>query len=102
MDELIAFTKRHHGELGLLPESVLRRWFETYKDTILVARSGGKIVGFGLYQEWPDFINFICVCGNGSQAENFRALLKGRHLLPRKKICFFDETAMKARTICRQ
>ena len=82
-----------------MPDDILRKLFETYKNTTLVFRDNGEIKGFAIYQEWPDRLNFIAIAGSGSQQENLRAMLKGRKNLPDKMICYFDEKTVQLKTM---
>ena len=103
IDDLIKFAKANHVGFANVRDDFLRRMFETYKDTTLVNYVDGKIRGFGIYQEWPDLLNFICIVGNpeGDKIQNIIALMDAKENIPDKKIVFFDETKMRLR-ICRQ
>lgn len=115
VDKLIEFARKHHPGFEGMPEKTLRALFETYKKTTLVwyekvecpdPFGGGPIdreviKGFAIYQEWPDRLNFIAIAGIGGRAENLKAILRGREQLPRKMICWFDETKMELKTLCR-
>ena len=98
-EELILFAKRYYPAYEEMPESILRTLFEKYKGTTIICRTDqGKIQGFAIYQEWPSLLNFILICGQaGHAAANLRAMLLGRHHLPRKPIAYFDETKMELR-----
>lgn len=104
IDKLIKFAKANHEGFVLVPDEFLRRMFETYKDTTIVNCINGEIRGFGIYQEWPDCLNFFCMVGNpeGDIFKNIIALMDARHLLPNKKICYFDEKSMELKTICQR
>ena len=103
LDELVKFAKQHHEGFAQVPDEILKQWLLKYQKTILVYyKEDRSIGGFGIYQDWPDFLNFIAIIGTGSPVENLRAMLKGRDLLPDKPIWFFDEQKMKARRLCRQ
>ena len=104
IDKLIKFAKENHEGFAQVPDSFLRRMFETYKETTLINCVGGEIRGFGIYQEWPDLLNFICLVGNteGDVLKNITALMDARKNIPDKKIVFFDETEMKMRILCQQ
>ena len=102
LNELVKFAKENHPEFAPLPNVYLEKWFLVYKNTTLICRVGGKIMGFALYQEWPDRLNFICICGKGNWYENLQRMLAGSDKLPDKPICFFDEKAHKLRIIQRK
>lgn len=102
IETLVKFTKKNYPGFKDAPVSLIRSLFETYKKTTLVLKKNGEIRGVGVYQEWPDCLNFILICGIGSRAENIRAMLEGRCLLPKKRIVFFDERTMELRELCRQ
>jgi len=92
IEALVKFTKKNYPGFRDAPESLIRALFETYN---------GEIRGVGIYQEWPDCLNFILICGIGDRAENFRGLMTGRKILPKKRIVFFDERTMRLRELCR-
>jgi len=97
---LIEFSRENYPNFKEMPEKLISKIFETYKETTHLFYIDGKIKGFALYQEWPNCLNFLMMClPFGTERENLRVLLGGRHLLPRKKIVWFDETEMKARGI---
>ncbi|MBW8003344.1 MAG: hypothetical protein FVQ80_15245 [Planctomycetes bacterium] len=102
IEELIKFAKQYHEGFSEVPDAFLRRMFETYKDTTLVNSVDGEICGFGIYQEWPDLLNFICMVGNpeGDVFKNIIALMDARCKIPDKKIVFFDETKMELKILC--
>ena len=103
IDELVRFAKKNHAGFENMPDDVLRRMFEVYQKTTIVDRMGGEICGVGLYQEWPDLLNFICLIGDpkNSVFDNVLALMKATEFVPDKKIVFFDETKMRLK-VCRQ
>lgn len=103
IDDLVKFAKANHVGFANVPDDFLRRMFETYKDTTLVNYVGGEVRGFGIYQEWPDLLNFICMVGNpaGDVIQNIIALMDAKEKIPDKKIVFFDEDTMRLK-ICRQ
>ena len=103
-DQLIEFAKRNHAGFKDVPDDFLRRFFETYKNTTLVNIVNGEIRGFGIYQEWPDLLNFICMVGNpgNNVFRNITAMLNVRDKIPDKKIVYFDESIMELKTICQQ
>lgn len=98
-DELVAFAKKFYPAYEEMPGSILRTIFEKYKGTTIICRNDqGEIQGFAVYQEWPSILNFILICGRAGHVDaNLRAMLLGRHHLPRKPIAYFDETKMKLR-----
>ena len=102
IDGLIRFAKENHEGFKNVPDDFLRRMFETYKNTTIVNMANGEIRGFGIYQEWPDLLNFFCIVGNPEQntMQNIIAMMDGRDKVPNKKIVYFDESRMKLR-ICR-
>lgn len=102
IDKLIEYAQESHPAYLNMPATTLRVMFETYKNSILVWQPNGEICGFAIYQEWPDCLNFIAIAGSSSREENLKAMLAGRHNLPNKKICYFDEQKMKVVTICQQ
>ena len=93
IEELIKFVRLNHPTLAEMPYAALWKLFDTYKETTLVWQQGGEIKGFALYQDWddPPLLNFIIICGNGTQAENLKALLRGSKFLTKKQIVWFDE-----------
>ncbi len=104
IDKLIKFAKENHAGFAGVGEQYLRSMFERYKETTLVnVGPDGEVRGFGIYQEWPDCLNFIALVGNPEHNtfKNFLALMKGRENLPHKKIVFFDEEKMELRELCR-
>ncbi len=103
IDELVKFAKAYHKGFANVPDDFLRRMFETYKETTIVNYVNGEIRGFGIYQEWPDLLNFICMVGNpaGDKMQNIIALMDAKETIPDKRIVFFDEKTMRLR-VCRQ
>ncbi len=96
IDTLIKFAKKNYEAYSDIPDSFLRRMFETYKDTTLIYQDdAGNIRGFALYQDWPDRLVFILICGDSGHDQNFKAMISGRHNLPDKPICYFDEKTMR-------
>lgn len=105
LDELVKFAQANYPEFASIPLRVLHRWFETYKNTTIIDRdSNGEITGFGIYQKWPDFLNFIVMCGKRDVQGNLdRMLTICREKFPGQMIGWFDENKMKARfTQCHQ
>lgn len=102
IEEIIELAKRHPG-FREISDYGLRVMFETYKNTTLIQKNGdGKIAAFAIYQEWPDCLNFIAIVGaSGDRGENVKTLLKIYRALPKKKICYFDESRMELKTLCR-
>lgn len=100
IDALIKFTKENYPGFKEAPENLIRSLFEKYKKTTLVYEKNGEICGVGVYQEWPDCLNFILICGIGSTIESASVLLAGQKLLPKKRIVFFDEQTMRLRELC--
>lgn len=106
IDQLIKLARKHPG-FKELSEYALRVMFETYKDTTLIHRENGEIKAFAIYQDWPDRLNFIAVVGSSDdKSENIKSLLKIRKYIPistiDKIICYFDETKMELKILCRQ
>ena len=101
IDELIQFAKANHVGFANVPDDFLRRMFETYKDTTIVNIENGIIRGFGVYQEWPELINFIAMVGNpeNDTQKNITALMDARQKIPNKKVVFFDEEKMELRIL---
>jgi len=101
IDDLIKFAKENHVGFANVPDDFLRRMFETYKETTIVNIENGIIRGFGVYQEWPDLINFIALVGNpeNDMQKNIVALMDARAKMPDKKIVFFDEKKMELRIL---
>ena len=99
IDKLIKFAKANHKGFANVPDDFLRRMFETYRKTTIVNLVNDEIAGFGIYQEWPDVLNFICMVGNTEKDpfKNIIALMDARRFLPNKKIVFFDEDKMELR-----
>ena len=104
IDKLIKFAKAHHEGFEGMPDKQVRRMFETYKDTTLVNYVDGEVRGFGIYQEWPDLLNFICLGGNpeGDVYKNILAMMDAKVKIPGKKIVYFDEKSMELKVICPQ
>ena len=103
LNELVEFARENHDGYRGLSVECLRAMFLTYQDFTIINRVDGKIAGVGLYQEWPDCLNFICMIGNPEhdKIRNVKAMMKGHELLPKKKkIVFFDEKAMELKTLC--
>jgi len=102
IDKLIRFAKENHPGFRNVSDDFLRTMFETYKDTTIVNMANGTITGFGIYQEWPELLNFICIVGNPEQdkIQNIIAMLDARNKVPDKKIVYFDESKKELR-ICR-
>lgn len=102
LDELIEFAKQHYPGFTDLPEQFVRALFETYKDTTLVQQNAaGEIQGFAVYQDWPELMNFILICGIGTRAENVKMISAWARNFT-KKIVWFDESTMELKEICRQ
>ena len=78
IDKLIKFAKQYHPGFEDMPESIMHRMFEVYRDTILVYETGDEIKGFAIYQDWPDRYHFIAIAGTGPWYETVQALLAGR------------------------
>ena len=102
VDKLIKFARAHHPGFEGMSKETMRALFETYKETTLVWQENGEIRGFAIYQEWPDRLNVIAIAGIGSRAENLKMMLKCRKQVPRKMICWFDETKMELKILCQQ
>lgn len=101
IEALVKFTKENYPGFKEAPESLIRSLFEIYKKTTLIYKKNGEIRGVGVYQEWPDCLNFILICGIGSTIESIGVLLDGQKLLPKKRIVFFDERTMRLKTLWR-
>lgn len=104
IEHLIQFAKENYVTFKPLPDDYLRAMFETYKNTTIVNIVDDKIRGFGIYQEWPDLLNFICIVGNPENdvLQNVAAMMDAKDKIPaNKKIVYFDESKMELR-ICRQ
>jgi len=96
---LIDFAQRYYPEWVEMPEKFIHKIFKTYKDSIYVYKDG-RIQGFVVYQEWPDALNFIMIClPFNDERTNLKLILQGRHLLPKKKIVWFDEKEMKGKGV---
>ena len=105
IEKLIHFAKANHEGFADVPDEFLRRFFTLYQKTTIVNFDGSEIRGFGVYQEWPDLVNFICMVGNPEQdvQKNIIAMMDARCLMPAgKRIVYFDETKMELREICQQ
>ena len=102
LDELVKFAKANHKGYANASDEFLRSMFETYKNHTLINCVDGKIQGFGIYQEWPDCLNFIAVVGNpeNDRLKNITAMMAGISILPDKQIVFFDENKMRLRILC--
>jgi len=97
IDKLIKFAKANHEGFANAPDDFLRRMFETYRETTIVNIVDNEIAGFGIYQEWPDLLNFICMVGNSDHdvLKNIIAMMDARKFFPNKRIVFFDENKME-------
>lgn len=102
LEEVVNFAQKHYPNLGRTPKDLVQGIFVKYKDTAFIYVSNrGEVRGFGVFQEWPDCLNFIMVClPFGTKVDNYKALLKGRKVLPKKKIVWYDEEKMEARGLC--
>lgn len=100
--KLVRFAKDFYPNFNIMPISLICKVFETYKNTTLVYRDNrNKVRGFVIYQEWPDCLNFIMIClPFYKERETLRIILKGRPLIPKKKIVWFDEEKMEGRGLC--
>ena len=59
-----------------------------------------KIIGFAIYQEWPNCINVIAMClPHTTKEENLCYMLKARKLVSNKPVVWFDENRMKLQGI---
>ena len=103
IEQLIKLAKKHPG-FREISDFGLRVMFETYKDSTLIHRDNGEIKAFAVYQDWPDCLNFIAVVGaSDDKSENIKSLLRIRDNLPLEKmVCYFDETKMELKVLCRQ
>ena len=103
-DELVKFAQEYYPEFASVPLVVLQKWFETYKGTTIIDRdSNGEIAGFAIYQIWPDFLNFIIICGREGEGNLDRILTVYRERFAGQKLAWFDEKRMEARFIqCRR
>lgn len=106
IEQLIKLARKHPG-FKELSDYALRVMFETYKNTTLIHRDNGEIKAFAIYQEWPEHLNFIAVCGSSDdRSENIKSLLKLREFIPLstidKTVCYFDETKMELKVLCHQ
>lgn len=99
IDELVKFTKENYPGFKDAPDRLIESLFETYKNTTLVYEKNGEIRGVAIYQEWPDCLNFILICGIGSRVESLNVMLEGQQLLPKKRIVFFDEQTMRLKEL---
>ncbi len=106
IEQLIKLAHKHPG-FKELSECALRVMFETYKDTTLIHKTNGELKAFAIYQEWPEHLNFIAVCGSSAdKGENIRSLLALRRYIPvstiDKTVCYFDEKKMELKVLCHQ
>ena len=99
VDGLVLFGQANYPNFDKIPRELVKNLFETYKKTTYVYTENGEIKGFGLYQEWPDMLNFLMFYLPFSAGKNVKVMLKGRSLLPNKKIVWFNEKKMKARGV---
>jgi len=104
IDELVKFAQENYPEFASVPLAVLYKWFDTYKGTTVIDRdSNGEIAGFAIYQIWPDFLNFIIICGREGSGNLEKILAGARERFAGQKIAWFDEEKMEARFIqCRK
>ena len=94
--ELVLFAKTNYEPFKKLPDDVIANYFLTYQETIVIDRQGDDVRGFGLYQIWPDFLNFIIICH--LDTSRFQWLMKlVRGPLSGKTVAWFDEKKMKPR-----
>jgi len=100
LPELITVCKENYPGFKGLPEYFISKIFNTYKKTTLVFIRDKEIKGFVVYQEWPDALNFIMIFLPFSKEMNLRTILKGRSMIPDKKIVWFDEERMEGRGLC--
>ena len=100
--KLVLFAKANYPAFKDLPDRTIAAYFTTYQDTIIIDRQGDKIRGFAIYQEWPDFCNFIIICHLDDN--NVRWLLRiVRNELAGRQAAWFDEKRMSPRFIkCHQ
>jgi len=106
IEQLIKLARNHPG-FKELSEYSLRVMFETYKETTLIHKTNGEVKAFAIYQEWPEHLNFIAVCGSSAdKSENIRSLLALRSYIPistiEKTVCYFDEMTMELKVLCHQ
>ena len=74
--------------------------FEKYRKTTLVYKSNGQMKGFAIYQEWPEFLNFLAIVGDKGLFRIMWRVLHNKELLPTKPFGFFDELRMEGRFLC--
>jgi len=98
VEEVALFARRHYPNFWQFNKRTVYGFFETYRDTTLVHKNKQGIDGILVYQEWPDLLNFIIIClPFGTKLSNFDIMCTAKHLLPDKKVVWFDEKRMKLR-----
>lgn len=99
---LVLFAKENYEQFKHLPDDIVSNYFLIYQDNIIVDSQEGVIRGFAIYQEWPEFYNFIIICHVKHKTYNWLSDIV-RNKLTGKTIAWFDEKSMKPRFIqCRQ
>ncbi len=98
--ELARFVREYHPGLAQLPRETLLVMLWKYQKTTLVYREGGQIIYFAVYQEWPNFLNFVAIGGVWNYFKIMWHILHNRDRLPAKALGFFDELRMEGRIIC--
>jgi len=100
---LIDFAQKYYPGFRDLPTKYIHKLFETYKDFTYVYKDG-RLLGFVLFQEWPDALNCLMICLPFTDKKtNLKLILQGRKMLSKeqrkKKIVWFDEKDMKAKGV---
>jgi len=103
MKELARYLKFNHPGFAEVGINTIFLMLKQYAATTIVIEDADGIKGVGLYQDWPDRYHFILICGTGTPAENFKAIVKSvKHIVNGKKISWYDENKMELREIkCR-
>ncbi len=104
LEQVVEFAKAYYATFCEMPNEIVRKFFIGYADTTLVYHLNGKMRGFTVYQEWPEFLNFLIICLTGTKAENYKAIreiVQYQDLPTKKSIFWFDEKMKKVRKLCR-
>lgn len=98
--EIVDFAKENYPSLKEVSKDEIMRWFKKYQDFTVVVKKDDNLIGFGVYQEWPNCLYIIGVCfPNTSKCDNIRIMLGARKILPNKRLVWWDEEEMKAKGV---
>ena len=92
LDELVKFAKKNHPGFAAFEDELVKRFFETLRETTLVSHRDGEIQGFAIYANRPEGIYFFCIVGTKDRRANLMTMLKNiRQFRKGKKIMWHDE-----------